>query len=149
MARHYSTKDFFRQMPNVLLAHYFNAQGLFDELDFWGMVEAQPGALFAAWLDLPDNQRNAMDAEFQELFEMSCEKGCRAIIDEADWHLTHDADARTAFVEKLAALPNHYERAMVTFLDHNEFWKGPPHPSCTMQTRYPRLHLALVDPRMA
>jgi hypothetical protein len=32
--------------------------------------------------------------------------------------------ARTGFVENLAALSNHYERAMVTFLDHNQFWKG-------------------------
>ena len=27
MARHYSTKDFFRQMPNTLLARYFHARG--------------------------------------------------------------------------------------------------------------------------
>jgi hypothetical protein len=65
-----------------------------------------------------------MDAEFQEIYDLSCEKGFRAIIDEAEWHLTHDADARTAFVEMLSALPNHYERAMLTFLDHNDFWRG-------------------------
>jgi hypothetical protein len=29
MARHYSTRDFFRQMPNVLLARYFQGKGLF------------------------------------------------------------------------------------------------------------------------
>ena len=28
MARHYSTKDFFRQMPNALLARYFQGRGL-------------------------------------------------------------------------------------------------------------------------
>jgi hypothetical protein len=38
--------------------------------------------------------------------------------------LENDADGRTAFVEKLATLANHFERAMVTFLDHNQFWKG-------------------------
>ena len=65
-----------------------------------------------------------MDAEFRDIFELSCEKGFRAIIDEAEWHLTGDPDARTGFVENLAALSNHYERAMVTFLDHNQFWKG-------------------------
>ncbi len=27
MARHYSTKDFFRQIPNTLLARYFHAWG--------------------------------------------------------------------------------------------------------------------------
>lgn len=34
MARHYSTKDFFRQMLNALLARYFHARGLLGDLDF-------------------------------------------------------------------------------------------------------------------
>ena len=42
-----------------------------------------------------------MDAEFREIFELSCEKGFRAIIDEAEWHLTDDTGDLTAFVEKL------------------------------------------------
>ena len=29
VARHYSTKSFFRQMPNALLARYFKRNGLF------------------------------------------------------------------------------------------------------------------------
>jgi hypothetical protein len=124
VARHYSTREFFRQMPNALLARYFQARGLFGDLDFSAMKETQPDELFAAWLHLPDDQRNEMDAEFRDIFELSCEKGFRAIIDEAEWHLTGDPDARTGFVENLAALSNHYERAMVTFLDHNQFWKG-------------------------
>jgi hypothetical protein len=69
-----------------------------------------------------------MDAEFQEIFEMGRdEKGFRAIIDEAEWHLADDSEALGAFVEKLSALSNHFERAMVTFLDHNEFWRGATH----------------------
>ncbi len=124
MARHYSTRDFFRQMPNTLLARYFQGRRLFGDLDFAAMRESQPDRLFAAWLDLPDTQRNEMDAEFRDIFDLSSEKGFRAILDEAEWHLAHDAVARTAFVEKLAALSNHFERAMVTFLDHNHFWKG-------------------------
>ena len=97
---------------------------MFGDLDFFAMKEAQPDEVFAVWLNLLDGQRNAMDAEFRGIFELSCEKGFRAIIDEAEWHLATDADACTAFVAKLASLPNHFERAMVTFLDHNQFWKG-------------------------
>jgi hypothetical protein len=77
-----------------------------------------------AWHYLPDSQRNEMDAEFRDIFELSCEKGFRAIIDEAEWHLAHEPQALTGFVEKLAALANHFEWVMVTFLDHNQFWKG-------------------------
>ncbi len=42
MARHYSTRDFFRQMPNPLLARYFHARGVFDDLDFAAMSETSP-----------------------------------------------------------------------------------------------------------
>jgi len=34
--------NFFRQMPNALLARYFQGQGLFDELDFAAMKEGKP-----------------------------------------------------------------------------------------------------------
>jgi hypothetical protein len=124
MARHFSTKDFFRQMPNALLARYFQARGLFGDLDFVAMKETQPSEMFKAWLDVPDGQRHEIDAEFREIFDLSDEKGFRAIIDEASWHLEDDQDARTEFIDKLAALSNHFERAMVTFLDHRQFWKG-------------------------
>jgi hypothetical protein len=80
--------------------------------------------LFAAWLYPPVSQHNGIDAEFRDIFELSCEKGFRAIIDEAEWHLANEPLARTRFVENLAALANHFERAMVTFLDHNQLWKG-------------------------
>lgn len=122
MAQHYSIKDFFRQMPNALLARYFKTQGLFSDLDFTAMKEGKPDELFAAWLALPGGQRNTMDTVFREIFEMSCEKGFRAVIDEAEFHL---ADPEfTAFVEKLSALPSHFERAMITYLDYNSLWKG-------------------------
>jgi hypothetical protein len=111
-------------MPNVLLSRYFLGQGLFPDLDFAAMKESKPDELFAAWLELADDQRHAMDAEFLDIFEMSCEKGFRAIIDEANWQLRETPDELAAYIETLSALPNHYERAMITFLDHNTFWRG-------------------------
>ena len=70
-------------MPNALLSRYFQVRGLFGDLDFSAMKETQPDELFSAWLTLPDIRRNDMDAEFQDIFELSCEKGFRAILDEA------------------------------------------------------------------
>ena len=111
-------------MPNALLARYFHTKGLFGELDFSAMKETQRDELFAAWIALPDSERNQMEAEFWEIFELSCEEGFTAIRDEAGYHLADDPDACAAFVEELAALSNHFERALVTFLDHKDFWKG-------------------------
>lgn len=124
MARHYTARDFFRQMPNALLARYFEGRGVLGDLDFSAMKDAQPDELFAAWLELSDSQRDTMDAEFRDISELSCEKGFCAIRDEAQWQLRADPQAHKDFVAKLAALANHYERAMVTFLDHDKFWKG-------------------------
>lgn len=124
MARQYSTKSFFRNMPNALLARYFQKRGLFGDIDFAAMKEGKPDELFTAWLSLPDSQRNEMDTEFRDIFEISCEKGFRAIIDEASWQLRENPDAQTSFVEMLSDLSNHYERAMITFLDYNLFWRG-------------------------
>jgi hypothetical protein len=124
MARNYSTRSFFRQMPNALLARYFQGRGLFGDLEFAAMKEGKPDALFAAWLSLPKKQRNKMDAEFRDIFEMSCEKGFRAIIDEARWQMQATPEALTNFIETFSVLPNHYHRAMVTYLDYPECWKG-------------------------
>lgn len=111
-------------MPNALLARYFQGRELFGDLDFVAMKESKPDELFKAWLALPDSQRNKMDTEFRDVFEMSCKKGFLAIIDEANWKMQETPDAFRTFIEKLSALSNHYERAMVTFLDHNSLWKG-------------------------
>jgi hypothetical protein len=127
MIRHYSTRDFFRQMPNALLARYFDTHGALADVDFSVLKENDPDPLFTAWLAVPEGHRNEMDAEFREIFELSCEKGFRAILDEAGWHLERQPEARSAFVERLAGLANHYERAMVTFLDHNSYWRGAIH----------------------
>ena len=124
MTRHYSTNDFFRQIPNALLANYFRRREVFGDVDFSAINETKPDKLFAEWLALSEDKRNAMDAEFREIFELSCEKGFRAIIDEAEWHLANAPGAVPGVIEKLAGLTNHFERAMVTFLDHNQFWKG-------------------------
>ncbi|MEI8324053.1 MAG: hypothetical protein WCH44_01605 [Betaproteobacteria bacterium] len=64
MARHYSTRDFFRQMPNALLARYFAGRAVFGEFDFVAMSETRHDDLFAAWLALAEAQRNTMMRSF-------------------------------------------------------------------------------------
>jgi len=39
MTGQYSTRSFFRRMPNALLARYFNEKGLFGDIDFAVMNE--------------------------------------------------------------------------------------------------------------
>lgn len=124
MARHYSTKDFFRQIPNPLLKRYFSDKGLMGDVDLAVLPESKTDILFSLWLNLAESHRNSMDAEFRDIFELSCEKGFKAIIDEAHWHLRDDLGGLTALIKELAGLANHFERAMVTYLDHHRYWKG-------------------------
>jgi hypothetical protein len=124
MGRHYSTRDFFRQMPNALLARYFEAKGVLARFDFAAMKETQTDALFAAWLGVPEKLRNTMDAELREIHALSCEKGWCAIRDEAEWQFRDQPKAFRAFVEGMGKLDGHSERAMVTFLESPQFWKG-------------------------
>lgn len=77
MPRRFSTREFFRQMPNALLACYFNERGLSGDLDFFAMKETRPDELFAAWLTLTNSQRNKMDTEFRENFELSVRRTSR------------------------------------------------------------------------
>ena len=122
--RHYSTKDFFRHVPNALLARFFNEHALFADLDFKTMKETRPDMLFDAWLALDEKQRNPIDAQFRKIFEVSSPKGFKVIIGEARWQLRTTPKQITPFVDSLSALPNHYHRAMTIFLDHKDYWKG-------------------------
>ena len=124
MARHYSTTSFFRQMPNALLARYFQSKGPLADLDLAGMSETKPDALVAAWLALPNEQRNPMDEDFRDIHDLCDEGGFVAIRDEAEWRYRTDPSALDAFVTSLSSLPDHHERAMVTFLDFRLLWKG-------------------------
>ena len=99
MTRHYSINSLFRQMPNALLARYFQTHGLFAGLDFAGMKEGTPDALFEAWRDLPDTQRNPLEAGLRQIFDMSCEKGWLAILDEARWQFGADPEAFTSPID--------------------------------------------------
>ena len=112
MARHYSARSFFRQTPNDLLARYGESGGLGSALDL------------AAWLDLPEDRRQGLDAEFQEIFEMSCEKGTWAILDEARHRWRDDPGRLGAFIETLSSQPSHSHRALVTRLNHRGCWRG-------------------------
>ncbi len=123
MTRHYSTRDFFRNMPNALLARYFAARGVLQDFDFTAIKETKIDGLFEAWMELPEVERVGMEAEMREIWDMSCPTGYQSILDEAAFHL-NDADELVAFKETLMGLPGHHERAMTTFLDYAVMWKG-------------------------
>jgi len=120
--RHYTIKSLLRQLPNPLLERYFGGHGVLSEIDFSSLKRKRVATLFDAWNQLPEAQRSQLDAELRAIFDQSCEKGFKAIIDAAADQLS--GDDLSDFVAGLSTLPNHYQRAMVTFLDYPQYWKG-------------------------
>ncbi|MCF6764198.1 hypothetical protein L3V82_00325 [Thiotrichales bacterium 19S3-7] len=107
MARSFSIKDFFRRIPNKLLARYFHEKGLLTKFDFMSMKETKIEPLFNVWLILSNNQRKEIEAEFYSIHEMSCEKGTKAIMDEVTWQLNEESEEYTNFVTWISKLSNH------------------------------------------
>lgn len=124
MSKHYTIKEFFRQMPNALLGRYFDARGVAHGLDVAALSEVQHDPWMTVWEALPEAQRPDMEADFRDIFAMSTEKGSLAIVDELRWYMQAQPEAMQATVDGLAGLANHYERAMVVFLDHRARWRG-------------------------
>lgn len=71
MARHYFTKDFFRRMPNALLARYFLERGLFGNLDSSDLEKGEPGGLSEVWPDLPVGSHNTINGEIRKVLSIA------------------------------------------------------------------------------
>lgn len=124
MAKHYSIKSFFRDMPAALLARYFRKQGHFQSFDFSPVEKGELDALVAAWLELPEDERKRMEGEFQDIFPLCRDAAIPAMVDETKWHMLGTPGAHAAFVEMFNALPNNHARAMTLFLDYPECWRN-------------------------
>lgn len=122
MAQQYSTRDFFRRMPNALLARYFQQQGLFEDLDFIKMKETKPDALLTAWFALPDDRRVDLEADLRAVHDLGNKKGLVAIQDAARTVLADDPPALEKLMAALAALDSHASQAMTAYLEHRALW---------------------------
>jgi hypothetical protein len=49
MSKHFTIREFFRQMPIAMLGRYFEAQGVAHGLDLTKVPEAKPEPWLAVW----------------------------------------------------------------------------------------------------
>jgi len=117
MARQYQPRRFFRNVPNRLLEQYFARRGALADVDFGQLGETQVEPIYEAWLNLPEEARNEMEQDFQEIDELATEGVSKAILDEARWH---GEDLAGQF----AALNGFHEHAFWTFLERAKYWPG-------------------------
>lgn len=124
MAKHYSIKSFFRDMPATLLARYFYKQGHFQNFDLSPVEKGELEVLVTAWLELPEEERKRMEGEFQDIFALCRDAAIPAMVDEAKWHMLGKPGQHAAFVKMFNELPNNHARAMTLFLDYPECWRN-------------------------
>ncbi len=117
MARAYQPRRFFRQAPNRLLSRYFAARNVLADVDFNALSETQVEPIYEAWLKLPEDARNEMEQDFQDIDDLATEGGARAILDEARWH-------GEDLGEQFAKLTGFHEHAFWTLLERPKYWPG-------------------------
>lgn len=117
MAREYQPRRFFRQAPNRLLHRYFSARNVLADVDFKALTQTQVEPIYEAWLKLPEDARNEMEQDFQDIDELATEGGSKAILDEARWH-------GEDLAEQFAKLTGFHEHAFWTLLERAKYWPG-------------------------
>lgn len=113
MRRDYSPRTFFRQTPNALLKEYFAKKNLLGDIDFDNLGETEIDPIFEAMDKLDANNRNKIEADFRQIYQMACEKGILVLIEEAG-SVFHNIDLLPVF----ETMKNDYERASWVFLNH-------------------------------
>lgn len=117
--RHYSTKMFFRNVSKDLLEKFFRSHEYLPDFDFNALNGNDKEALFHAWLNLPDEIKNQIDTIFQDIFDLSCEKGIKAI----NGTIESETNGVHSIRHKLAEIPNNYDRAFTVYLEHRlSYW---------------------------
>lgn len=117
MAHQYQPRRFFRHAPNRLLQQYFASRKVLDNVDFGTLTETQVEPIYEAWLKLPEEVRNEMEQDFQDIDELATEGGSKAILDEARWH---GEDLAGQF----ASLKGFHEHSFWTILERPKYWLG-------------------------
>ncbi len=118
MAIQYSHKQFFRRVPHLQLAEYFQAKEIELSIDFSALGKKAADSIFDAFTSLSPELQATIEAEFQDVNAMACEGGVAALIDEAGFHKDE------AFIDSIATIEGFHAKVMWAFLDKKDYWRG-------------------------
>jgi hypothetical protein len=113
MASQYQHRQFFRRVPNALLAQYFEARvaGLGVELGKLKETEVEP--IFEAFTALPEDQQADMEIDFQDINALASDGSNEAAFREDK-----------TFPEAISTIDGYHAKAMWVFLHKPKYWKG-------------------------
>lgn len=117
MARQFSPIQFFRRVPNELLARYFQEKrGVLQDIAFDKLMETEVEPIFRAFTALPSEKQAMIEAEFQEIDDMTCQGGVTALTDEAGFHDNKE------FPEAISKIDGFHGKVMWAFLEYPAYW---------------------------
>jgi hypothetical protein len=155
MGRPYALSRFLRQTPNRLLQQYFAECALLVTVDFDSPKEREIDAIQAAILALPEADRQKVEADFRDIDALASERGFRAMIDEAAWHVRNNPRQHGEdhdLTQRLASADGEHARAMWVFLNRKVYWHGAMRffEADTVAPSYwqKRKNLPKIDPRL-
>src|SRR5436305_13348385 len=109
MSRQYNPRHFLRHVPNALLRNFFDRRGRLGQVEWSRLEETKITSIFEAWQALLAEERADIEKVFRAIFDMSCEPGIRALVEEGQFHGVDLARA-------LDPLESHYAKAMWAYL---------------------------------
>lgn len=118
MASQYQHRQFFRRVPNALLARYFEASDVDLGVDFKDLTETQVEPIFVAFTALPEEKQAEMEVDFQDINALASEGGVEVLLNEAAFYEDE------SFPEAISAIDGYHAKAMWAFLHKPEYWKG-------------------------
>ena len=113
MSRSYNLGTFLRQTPNELLEEYFDRKGLLAEVEFGDLKKTETGPILDAMAALPKPDRDKVEVELQDIFDLADKAGTGVIVDVAGL-------LDLGLEDELEAMENHYHRAMWLFLNRTQ-----------------------------
>lgn len=117
MARQFSPIQFFRRVPNELLARYFREKhDVLRDVPFDKLRETEVDLILQAFTALPSEQQAVIEAELQEIDAMACQGGVTALTDEAGFH------GNKEFPEAISNIAGFHGKVMWAFLEHHSYW---------------------------
>jgi hypothetical protein len=155
MSRTYVLSRFLRQTPNQFLKQYFAERALLGAVDFDTPKEREIDAMQEAIIALPEADRQKVEADFRDIDALASERGFRAMMDEAAWHVRNNPQRHGRdhdLTQRLANADGEHARAMWVFLNRKDYWHGAMRffEADTVAPSYwqKRKNLPRLDPRL-
>jgi len=118
MAAQYQHRQFFRRVPNALLARYFESRVTDLNVDFGKLKETEVEPVFQAFTALAEEQQAIMEVVFQDINALASDGGIDALRNEAAFY------EDDTFPEEISTIDGLHAKAMYAFLHKPEYWKG-------------------------